>query len=142
MKTLGIVAHSAEGGTLCFISACREGQKLLGPHMHPEIVVSAIPMASSMPGWADLFVRVIEHLRAAGADCVILGCTEIPLIITGENSPLPILDSTRLLAKHAVREAADDRPLTPGGHWITRSAGRSPQPMAAGAAERDQAHSA
>jgi aspartate racemase len=261
MKTLGIVAHSAEGGALCFITACREGQKLLGPHMHPEIVVSAIPMASSMPGWesgqheaiarnlsrgveqvaragADffvcpdntahivlerivdtlpipgmhiaevvcdeliergwkkpgllgtkwtmtgtvyaealrrrgfdrlvpdertrealnvaifdelcqgvfrppttgLFVRAIEDLRAAGADCVILGCTEIPLIITGENSPLPILDSTRLLAKHAVREAVDDRPLPPAGRWITRTAARGPLPVAAGRADHGRAH--
>ena len=51
MKRIGIVAHSAEGGALCFITASREGQKLLGPHMHPEIVVSAIPMGLSMPGW-------------------------------------------------------------------------------------------
>ncbi|HEY2953713.1 MAG TPA: amino acid racemase [Candidatus Eisenbacteria bacterium] len=242
MKTLGIVAHSAEGGALCYLTVCREGQKRLGPHMHPEIVVSSIPMGSSMPGWesgehdtiarvltrgveqvaragagfficpdntahivleriadsfpipglhiadvvcaelgrcgwkapgllgtrltmtgtvyanrlrgrghgllipdekrrdaidhaifdelcqgvfrpatTDLFVRAIDDLRAAGADCVILGCTEIPLIVSEENSPLPVLDSTRLLAKHAVSEAIDDRPLPPGAAWISRS---------------------
>jgi len=50
MKTLGIVAHSAEGGALCFLTACREGAVLLGPHMHPNIVLSAVPMGLSMAG--------------------------------------------------------------------------------------------
>jgi aspartate racemase len=67
------------------------------------------------------FVSAIEDLRAAGADCVILGCTEIPLILSDTNSPLPVLDSTRLLARHAVREAANDRPLTSGTGWLSRS---------------------
>ena len=239
MKRIGIVAHSAEGGALCFITACREGQKLLGPHMHPEIVVSAIPMGLSMPGWesgdhqavahllrrgveqvaaagadffvcpdntahivleqiaqtlpipglhiADVvalemkaagwkvagllgtkwtmtgpvypralhkqrltahspiesrqeqinsaifdelcqgvfppsttekFVDAIRELGAAGADCVILGCTEIPLIISDSNSPLPVLDSTRLLATYAVREAMSERVHVSDGGWI------------------------
>lgn len=241
MKRIGIVAHSAEGGALCFITACREGQKLLGSHMHPEIVVSAIPMALSMPGWesddhpavakflrqgieqvaaagadfyicpdntahiileqiaetlpipglhiadvvalemktagwkvagllgtkwtmtgpvypralqkqrltahpptktrqdqinraifdelcqgvflpstTQMFVDTIRELGAAGADCTILGCTEIPLIISQANSPLPVLDSTRLLATYAVREAiAAHLPVNHG--WITIS---------------------
>ena len=239
MKRIGIVAHSAEGGTLCFITACREGQRLLGPHMHPEVIVSAIPMALSMPGWesgdheivarelrrgieqvaaagadfyvcpditahivlepianslpipglhiaevvcseiasrghraagllgtnwtmtgpvyanaierkglrrlvpgearreqinraifdelcqgkflpstTDMFVQAIRELAAAGADCAILGCTEIPLIINEENSPLPILDSTRLLATYAVRTALSGRPLKRDGNWV------------------------
>jgi aspartate racemase len=239
MKTIGIVAHSAEGGALCFLTACREGQKIMGAHMHPEIVVSAIPMGLSMPGWesddydvvgkflrrgveqvaaagadfficpdntahivldriadtfpipgihiADvvtremvecgwqaaallgtnwtmtgpvytealrqrglepiipdestrstihhaifeelcrgrfekdtiaMFVRAIERLGAKGADCVILGCTEIPLIINESNSPLPILDSTRLLARSAVKEAVADRSMIADSGWI------------------------
>ena len=239
MKRLGIVAHSAEGASLCFITACREGQRLMGPHMHPEIVVSAIPMGLSMPGWenddhdlvarslrrgveqvaaagadfyicpdntahivlekiadtlpipglhiadvvardmaaggwrtaallgtewtmvgpvyadalrrrgfghlipdertrsrinraifeelclgvfapstTEFFVRAIEEMGSRGADCAILGCTEIPLIISDSNSPLPVLDSTRLLAKYAVLEAVDDRPLPSGGAWL------------------------
>lgn len=256
MKTVGIVAHSAEGGALCFLTACREGQKLLGAHMHPEIVVSAIPMGWSMPAWesddhetvakllrrgveqvasagadffvcpdntahlvlepiaetlpipglhiadvvcheikasgwrtagllgtqwtmngpvyeralrkhgfgrlvpgeecrgqinraifdelcqgivrpstTDLFVRAIRDLGAAGADCVILGCTEIPIIISDENSPLPTLDSTRLLARYAVREAVDARTLPKAGGWI--SIGEPHQPIDL-AAERRQ----
>jgi aspartate racemase len=45
MKTLGIVAHSAEGGALCFITACREGAQRLGPHRHPPIVERACRQA-------------------------------------------------------------------------------------------------
>ena len=242
MKTIGIVAHSAEGGALCFITACREGQAVLGPHLHPEIVVSAIPMALSMPGWegddhelvarhlrrgveavaaagADFFicpdntahivleriagdlpipglhiaevvaeemtakgwrkaallgtkwtmtgrvypealakrgaerlmpdeatrarlndaifeelcqgiftpettsdfVAAIETLRLQGADCAILGCTEIPIIVSDANSPVPVLDSTRLLARYAVREAVSERPLAARGGWVAPS---------------------
>jgi aspartate racemase len=238
MKTIGIVVHSAEGGALCFLEACREGQRRLGAHMHPTVVASAFPMGLSMAGWesgdhaavaswlrrgveqvaaagadfficpdntahivleqiaeslpipglhiagvvademrrADLrtaallgtkwtmtgpvypaalgreglrcitpgaedqreinraifdelclgvfpvgtterFLRIIRQLGDAGADCAILGCTEIPLIVTPENSPLPVLDSTRLLARHAVRVAIDDAPL-PAHGWI------------------------
>jgi aspartate racemase len=240
MKRIGIVAHSAEGGALCFITACREGQRLLGAHMHPEIIVSAIPMALSMNGWesgaheevaaqlrrgveqvaaggadfficpdntahivlekivsslpipglhiaevvcdamyasglkaagllgtkwtmegpvyaaalekrgftriipdaparaeinraifeelcqgvflpatTNTFIRTIEDLSAYGADCAILGCTEIPLIVSDDNSPLPVLDSTRLLAKRAVAVAADDAVRLPAHGWIS-----------------------
>ena len=239
MKTLGIVAHSYEGGSLSFITACREGAAILGPHMHPDILVSAIPMGRSMEAWeaddhqtigaflsrgvrqvadagadfficpdntahlvlekvvaelpipglhiaevvcreivasgwsrvgllgtkwtmtgpvysralrdrglerlvppepmrsrlnaaifdelcqgifqastTNLFQSAIDELRAAGAQCVILGCTEIPLIITEENSSLPVLDSTRLLARHAVREAVSERPLGTSSGWL------------------------
>lgn len=244
MKTIGIAAHSAEGGALCFITACREGGKILGEHNHPDIVVSAIPMSLSMPAWnaddhdtvakylargvqqvadagadfficpdntahivlekaidelalpglhiaevvcaeikangwskaallgtnwtmtgpvyknildrmeidclipeaatrqkihdsifnelcngefteetTQLFVDAIETLKDQGAECVILGCTEIPLIITDKNSQLPTLDSTRLLARYAVKESMREKktdiqtgwiPVTPG----------------------------
>lgn len=49
----------------------------------------------------------IERLKAAGCDAVILGCTEIPLIIDDTNSSLPTLDSTRLLARAALQHAID-----------------------------------
>jgi aspartate racemase len=239
MKTIGIVAHSFEGAALCFLTACREGAVYLGPHMHPNIVLSAVPMGLSMPGWqandysavgkylsegvqqvadagadfyvcpdntahivleqmaaglplpglhiaevvcheitmrgwrhvgllgtrwtmtgpvyetaleklglerlipdeptreqlnaaifdelclgifnastTDLFLGAIEDLKSRGAECVILGCTEIPLIVTAENSPLPAFDSTRLLAKYAVREAVSERPINVKAGWL------------------------
>ena len=49
--------------------------------------------------------RVIERMKHAGCDAVVLGCTEIPLIVNDANSPLPTLDSTRLLARAALRRA-------------------------------------
>ncbi len=239
MKTIGIAAHSVEGAALCFQTASREGAAKLGEFMHPTIVLSAVPLALSMPAWdsgdhatvarhltagvqhvadagadfficpdntahivldeiagglpipglhiADvvcheitshgwetvgllgtgwtmtgpvyanalksrglerlipaetlrrklhdaiftelcngifteettkLFIGAIEELKGAGAECVILGCTEIPLIIRPENSPLPIADSTRLLARYAVREAISERPIDVANGWL------------------------
>src|SRR3546814_8551842 len=51
------------------------------------------------------FQRIIGRMRDAGCDAVVLGCTEIPLIIDDTNSQLPTLDSTRLLARAALRHA-------------------------------------
>ncbi len=53
------------------------------------------------------FQEVIEGLKGRGCDAVVLGCTEIPLIIDDRNSALPTLDSTRLLARAALRRAID-----------------------------------
>jgi aspartate racemase len=52
------------------------------------------------------FQRVIGRMADNRCDAVVLGCTEIPLIINDANSPLPTLDSTRLLARAALRRAA------------------------------------
>ncbi len=49
--------------------------------------------------------RVIARLRERGCDAVALACTEIPLLVRPEESPLPTLDSTRLLARAALMEA-------------------------------------
>ena len=62
------------------------------------------------------YVRVISALKAEGCDAVALCCTEIPLLVTADVSPLPILDSTRLLAREAVAWAISDRvPAWRGG---------------------------
>lgn len=57
------------------------------------------------------YERAIEGLAEAGCDAVALVCTEIPLIISEENSALPVLDSTRLLAVAAVDVALGERPM-------------------------------
>ena len=49
--------------------------------------------------------RLIERMKDEGCDAVILGCTEIPLIISDDNSLLATLDSTRLLARAALARA-------------------------------------
>lgn len=51
------------------------------------------------------FQEVFARFKDAGCDAVILGCTEIPLVMNDANSPLPTLDSTRLLARAALRRA-------------------------------------
>jgi len=53
------------------------------------------------------FGGVINWLKNKGCDAVVLGCTEIPLIVTPESSPLPVLDSTRLLARAALKKAIE-----------------------------------
>jgi aspartate racemase len=232
MKHIGILAHSFEGATLCFRTACLEGVRRLGAHMHPEITMTCSPMALVLDAWergdnAELrsffrndaerlaaancdffvlpdntahiamespgesfpipglhigemvagqaardgrrkvgilgtkytmtgpvypgalgrrgvqwavpdqadrelvnriifdelclgilkdesrtaYVRIIDKLAAEGCDAVALVCTEIPLLITVDVSPLPILDSTRLLAAAAVEVAIGDQPM-------------------------------
>jgi aspartate racemase len=51
--------------------------------------------------------RVIARMKQAGCDAVVLGCTEIPLLVDDSSSPLPTLDSTRLLARAALRRAVE-----------------------------------
>jgi aspartate racemase len=57
------------------------------------------------PGAVAYFQRVMAGLKSEGCDAVVLGCTEIPLIMNDANSPLPTLDSTRLLARAALLRA-------------------------------------
>lgn len=232
MKHIGILAHSAEGSALCYLTACHEGARALGEHMHPNITMDIVAMGETLPEYerddfppikkvlgqsaarlagagCDFFVcpdntahlaleaegdplplpglhiagvvadnakaqgftkigilgtkwtmngpiyrnafrakgmdfvvpneddialintaifgelcqgvfkdrtvaeflHIIEGLKAAGCDAVVLGCTEIPLIVTPENSPLPTLDSTRLLAREAVAVALGNKPM-------------------------------
>ncbi len=232
MKHIGILAHSFEGATLCFRTACLEGVNRLGSHMHPEITMTCAPMSLLLEAWErsdnqtlraafmkdanklaaagcdffvcpdntahialdsagdpypipglhigevvaeqakrdgrnrvgilgtrftmtgpvypgalgrrlidwavpdeadrkviddiifnqlclglfteesrDAYVRIIDKLKADGCDAVALVCTEIPLLISQDVSPLPILDSTRLLAAAAVDVATGERPM-------------------------------
>jgi aspartate racemase len=60
--------------------------------------------------------RVIDRLRAQGCDAVVLGCTELPLVIGDANSSLPTLDSTRLLARAALRASLGETPARHGEH--------------------------
>lgn len=52
-----------------------------------------------------LVLKIVGHLRDRGCEAVILGCSEAPLLITPENSPLPIYDAAELLARGAVHRA-------------------------------------
>jgi len=238
MLHIGILAHSADGASLCFLEMIRESARAVGPHLHPEITLSILPMGEVLDAWertdletinrhlmrtaqrlksagcdffvcpdntahialdaatapyplpglhiADIvagrakadgrkriallgtrwtmegpaypaavaraglemrtparddrlrldriifdelcqgrftgaaraeFVRVIDGLKGEGCDAVALSCTEIPILVRPEDSPLPTLDSTRLLAHEAVRVAQgrSPRPVWRGG---------------------------
>jgi aspartate racemase len=240
MHHIGILAHSADGAALCFLEMVRESERLLGAHEHPEITLSILSMAPSLPAYeardvdavnAELmrtarrladsgcdffvcpdntahialdaarepyplpglhiaqvvaerakadgrrcvgllgtrwtvegpaypaafgragvslrtpapadrnvvndvifgelcrgvitdasraeYVRIIAGLGAEGCDAVALACTEIPLLVAPADSPLPTLDSTRLLARAAVAVALGRAPLPRwrGGKW-------------------------
>lgn len=65
-----------------------------------ELVNGVFPEASRL-----YFNEVSEKLKARGCDAVVLGCTEIPLIVRPDDTPLPTLDSTRLLARAALQRA-------------------------------------
>jgi aspartate racemase len=77
-----------------------------------RIIMDELVYGVFKPEAVTVFQGVIGNLKAAGCDAVVLGCTEIPLIIDDANSPLPTIDSTRLLARVALNRAIDGRALT------------------------------
>jgi len=68
-----------------------------------ELVNGIFPEASRL-----YLNEVTDVLKARGCDAVVLGCTEIPLIVRPEDCPLPTLDSTRLLARAALKKALEE----------------------------------
>jgi aspartate racemase len=70
-----------------------------------RIIMDELVCGVFKPEAAGYMARVIGRMKDEGCDSVILGCTEIPLIVSDSNSPLPTLDSTRLLARAALRRA-------------------------------------
>ncbi len=70
-----------------------------------RIIMDELVYGVFRPEAVAYFQGVIGRMRDAGCDAVALACTEIPLIISDANSPLPTLDSTRLLARAALRRA-------------------------------------
>jgi aspartate racemase len=72
-----------------------------------HIIFDELVNAQFLPRSLAYFTEVIRALKDEGCDAVVLGCTEIPLLVTPESSPLPTLDSTRLLARAAVKRAVE-----------------------------------
>lgn len=70
-----------------------------------RIIMEELVYGVFRPESISYFQRVIRQMKDEGCDAVVLGCTEIPLIINDENASLPTLDSTRLLARAALRRA-------------------------------------
>jgi len=71
-----------------------------------RIIMDELVQGVFKPEAIARFQQLISGMKDAGCDAVVLGCTEIPLIIDDANSPLPTLDSTRLPARAAQRRAA------------------------------------
>jgi aspartate racemase len=70
-----------------------------------RIIMDELVRGVFRPESVAFYQGAIGRLKAAGCDAVILGCTEIPLVIDDSNSALPTLDSTRLLARAALKRA-------------------------------------
>jgi aspartate racemase len=70
-----------------------------------RIIMDELVYGVFKPAAVAYFQRVIGRMKEEGCDAVVLGCTEIPLIMNDSNSPLPTLDSTRLLARAALLRA-------------------------------------
>jgi aspartate racemase len=75
-----------------------------------RIIFEELVYGAFKPEAVAYFQKVIDRLKGEGCDAVVLGCTEIPLIMNDANSPLPTLDSTRLLARAALRRAVQAAP--------------------------------
>jgi aspartate racemase len=70
-----------------------------------RLIMDELVRGVQTPAQVAYLQGVIARLQAQGCDAVVLGCTELPLILDDANSPLPTLDSTRLLAGAAIRRA-------------------------------------
>jgi aspartate racemase len=72
-----------------------------------QIIFDELVNGQFLPQSLAYYVDVIRAMKNEGCDAVVLGCTEIPLLVMPESSPLPVLDSTRILARAAVRKAVE-----------------------------------
>jgi len=73
-----------------------------------RIIFDELVNGQFLPKSLEYYLDAIRAMKAEGCDAVVLGCTEIPLLVTEESSPLPVLDSTRILARAAVRKAVQE----------------------------------
>lgn len=114
MKHIGILAHSAEGATLCYRECWLEGIRRLGEHMHPEITLTGIGMGPWIDAWErgdfaalrGRFASDAAKLKAAGADFFICpdNTAHIALELPGAPLPLPCLHIAEVVAGQAARD--------------------------------------
>ena len=78
-----------------------------------RIIMDELVYGVFKPESVACFQQVYARMKDEGCDAVVLGCTEIPLIINDSNSPLPTLDSTRLLARAALQRAVQGEGAPP-----------------------------
>lgn len=78
------------------------------------IIFNELVYGIATPESKGYFLSVIRRLKDDGCDSVVLGCTEIPLLVSEADSPLPTLDSTRILARAGLRAAVSGITSRPG----------------------------
>jgi aspartate racemase len=114
MKHVGILAHSTEGASLCFLEFCQEGVRRLGSHIYPDITLDYIAFGPSMPAWeagdydsirATLSVSA-ERLARAGADFFICpdNTAHLALERPGPDLALPGLNIAEVVADQAASD--------------------------------------
>jgi aspartate racemase len=112
-KRLGVLGTSYLMGGPVYRDALKSAgieHRVPGPEQREhldQIIMDELVNAQFLPRSLAYYVEVIRTFKDEGCDAVVLGCTEIPLLVTPEVSPLPTLDSTRLLAKAAVQKAVE-----------------------------------
>ena len=114
MKHIGILAHSAEGAALCYLTACHEGSRRLGPHMHPHISLDMVAMGEALAAWESgdlgfirqIFIETAQRLGAAGCDFFVCpdNTAHMALEAPGDPLPLPGLHIARIVAEKAAAE--------------------------------------
>ena len=140
MRHIGILAHSADGAALCFLEMVRESARRLGPHRHPEITLSILPMEAALEAYErnDLaavrsyLARTARRLADAGCDFFVCpdNTAHLALELPGEPLPLPGLHIAEIVARHAPIRADTARwgCWERSGRWRARSI---PRPSAA-----------
>ena len=114
MKHLGSLAHSTEGACLCFLAFCREGVRVLGSHIYPDITQDYIAFGHSMPAWeagdhdsvrATLSVSA-DRLAHADADFFICpdNTAHMALERPGPDLALPGRHIAKVVADQAARD--------------------------------------
>lgn len=131
MKRIGILAHSAEGAALCFLTAVHEGEARLGAHFHPDIVLDIETMGTSLPDWdkrdfapiGQRFLKSAERLKAAGADFFICPDNTAHMAFEALREPLPLpgLHIAEIAAREAKRRGFKTIGIT-GTRWTMEGA--------------------
>ena len=97
----GLYANPLEAIGIKAIVPSSEKQKEINDLIYTEIIKGKPTQETKKK-----MIAFIQELKDMGADSFIAGCTEIPIVITDESeSPLPFIDTTRLIAKKAFEEA-------------------------------------
>lgn len=91
-----------EACNINYETPAEEQRNQLNDIIFKELVYGIIKQESK-----KYFLNAIDDLKLKGCDAVVLGCTEIPLIVFPNESSLPTLDSTRILARAALKKAIE-----------------------------------